>query len=151
MPKHEEKMKEQKDDVLTGERIKSFQKKGMSERDAVIKGLTSMKRKSSDTPTAASHPMDHEEYPYGLKLNLETEDLDKLGLSELPAVGKECKITAQGVIESASTNQSKGDAKDRKSISIQITAMKLVPVGGPKNTQSNEAADEKTEDTGEDY
>lgn len=64
------------------------------------------------------------EYPYGLKISLQNESLKKLGLKELPEVGK--KMMLHAMVECCAV--SKYDSKEGgevKSLELQITDMEL--------------------------
>ena len=109
----------------TSERIRNFKSRGLSERDATIKGLVSMKRAKKDSGDIKPPAVSSEPYPYGLRLRLESEDLKKLGMGSLPDVGKTMKVTAEATVQSVSSNQSTDDKQSRKSVELQITSMKL--------------------------
>lgn len=89
---------------------------------ALISLKRSKKDKKSD-PSPAIAMSSHEDYGYGTKINLTTEDLDKLGIKELPAVGSEVTITAKAKVTETSKRES--DGKTRKEVGLQITHMKL--------------------------
>ena len=138
MPKYNYNTDEDVKDGKKKAKMEGLRSKGYSEVDAMKRvskaysseqgsGMVSMKKdkkSSEDMPsTVPASPGDEESYPYGLQLRLENEELDKLGFNELPEIGKTCKIEAEGVVESVSSNQSKGDDGLRKSVTIQITKM----------------------------
>lgn len=60
-----------------------------------------------------------ETYPYGLRLHLDEESIKKLGLDELPAVGKKLVLYAKVEVQSASIHEHK-DGKNRM-LDLQIT------------------------------
>jgi hypothetical protein len=66
-------------------------------------------------------------YPYGLCLRLEDDDVEKLGLDKLPAVGKTVTVQAKAMVESVSENQytEGGEARTRRSVSLQITDLAI--------------------------
>ena len=64
------------------------------------------------------------DYPYGLELNLSEDELAKLNISDLPAVGVEVTISGKGEITRASMTQ-RNDGEDSKSLSIQITDLSV--------------------------
>ena len=85
--------------------------------------LTSMKREKKK----ADHDMvmpDERVYPYGLQINLEDEDLEKLGVDSLPKVGSVLRVLAKVEVTSISENESK-EGGTRRSVSLQITEMGL--------------------------
>jgi len=67
---------------------------------------------------------DEEKYPYGLRISLEKEDIDKLDLNlKNINIDDEIKIEAVGYIESLRQNKTRRG--EDKSLGIQITAMVL--------------------------
>lgn len=58
-------------------------------------------------------------YPWGTRINLDQDSLDKLGIVKLPTVGD--KIMIEGKCEVISVRQS----EDGKSVELQITDMDL--------------------------
>ena len=63
-------------------------------------------------------------YPYGLCLNIDSDELDKLGIKDLPEVGKEYHIMAIAKVTRVNASASEQD-KEQRSISLQITSMCL--------------------------
>lgn len=76
-----------------------------------------------------------EEYPWGLRLHLQNESLDALGITEMPETDVVVTITAKakvvGVSSSASSN-----SKKYRSVDLQITDMAL---GAEKPKKSSES------------
>jgi len=64
------------------------------------------------------------DYPYGLCLNLGSDEMEKLGIKDLPAVGAEMNLTAVVKVSSVSSYDSEG-GNGSKSVSLQITQMGL--------------------------
>jgi hypothetical protein len=96
--------------------------------DKLKQGLTDLKRtkeekKPMDVPQICSESQ--EEYPYGLCIDLNTDSLDKLGISiDKYNVDDDVCIYAECCVKSLS--QSKySSGKDNKSLSLQITKMKI--------------------------
>jgi hypothetical protein len=86
--------------------------------------LTSMKLKKRDPEKmpgaiAMSPPESGDQYPYGLRIRLENEQLDKLGFDELPKVGEYVTITAECCVSSASQNERKG-GEPYRTVELQI-------------------------------
>lgn len=87
--------------------------------------MTDMKRTYTDDGDGPSMaPSDRDEYPYGLQLSLQQEELDKLGVSELPAVGKYVNITARASV-SAVCEEKKQDGSVERCLQLQIEDMTL--------------------------
>jgi hypothetical protein len=90
----------------------------------MAKELVSMKMTKSEMKEAAPVPADAPQYPYGLRLELNNESLEKLGLPVTAAVGKKVMVLAQAEIVSVSAYDSKEGGKNR-SISLQLTHLCL--------------------------
>lgn len=124
-------MDEKNDDAVKNARISSLKQKGMSERDATVKGLVSMKKpskekdKDKDKDTPFSTFPTEEKYSYGLQLRLEDEELAKLGIESLPDVGTKVEVAAKGSVRSVSSNQYEDGDKKRRSVEIQITDLNI--------------------------
>ena len=85
--------------------------------------LTSMKRTPEDmddvgenAPIEAMAP----DYPYGLCIHLDRDELKKLGMKDLPKVGTEMPITAIAKVTRVSQSAVEG-ADEEASIDLQIT------------------------------
>lgn len=64
------------------------------------------------------------DYPYGLVINLEADEIKKLGMKELPKIGTEIPISA--VVKVTRVTQSAVEGADEESsISMQITELGL--------------------------
>lgn len=87
--------------------------------------MTNMKYShEKSSPEVQAMPAKREEYPCGLKLHLSEEDLKKLGIKDLPDVGKKMKLVAMVEICDISKNESKLYGENR-SMGLQITDMSL--------------------------
>lgn len=64
-------------------------------------------------------PCPDSEYPYGMRLHLDTEALEKLGISELPEVGTELMLMAKVVVQDVHSSDSAHGSN--RSIGIQLT------------------------------
>lgn len=75
-------------------------------------------------------------YPYGTKIRLETEVLDKLGidLSDYPE-GMKCEIVCKVEVVGFSSSQRQG-GKARKELELQITDMSITEDGAVKKAKS---------------
>lgn len=71
--------------------------------------------------------MDAPEYPYGLRICLDNDSLTKLGITELPAIDAEFKVTALACVVSVSQHESQGSDKPHRSVDLQIEMMELAP------------------------
>lgn len=87
--------------------------------------LKSMKveaKKEMQTPMMMD--MDGPEYPYGLRLDLNTEVLKKLEISEMPKVGSKLKIFA--IVEVCAVSKSEHrNGEPCMNVGLQITDMAL--------------------------
>ncbi len=90
--------------------------------------MIDMKRKpEAKTMLAESEEADAPEYPYGLRISLDSESLAKIGITELPAIDAEFKITALACVVSVSQYESQGTDKSNRSVDLQIEMMELSP------------------------
>ena len=99
--------------------------------------MVNMKMKREE-PNEKETMLGQSDYPYGLCIHLDNETLDKLGISELPEVGKEINLSAVGYVKSASMSDSEEGGK-MKSLGIQITDLGLGKMG-KKSEKKEEAA-----------
>lgn len=68
-------------------------------------------------------PSNDPEYPYGLCINLDEQQLAALGMKDLPKVGASITIEATANVTSVSENETQGGT--RRSLSLQITELGL--------------------------
>lgn len=73
-------------------------------------------------------------YPYGLELRLSNEEMDKLGMSELPDVGEKRMIMARVEVSSIDAHEHQGDDERHQSVGLQITDMAIGPDEPTKST-----------------
>lgn len=107
------------------ENERSLRNKGLSERDAVMASLKRSKadKKRESNKYRLSSPSS-EDYPYGTRIELDNDSLDKLGIDDMPDVGKKMRIHA--VAHVLSTSESTHDGKKaHRSMSLQIRKMKM--------------------------
>lgn len=76
------------------------------------------REKTAEAPTVAA---DAPEYPYGLEIHLEKEQIGKLGLGT-PKAGTELLLMARVEVRSVTVTDEKG-GKGYKSMALQITDM----------------------------
>jgi hypothetical protein len=63
-------------------------------------------------------------YPWGLQLRLENESLDKLGITTLPEVGKECRVVGVAKVVSVEQRDREG-GETRRHVELQITKLAI--------------------------
>lgn len=68
--------------------------------------------------------VEEEEYPYGLRINLDQDDMRKLGIAELPGMHDCYMLMAGCCVVSVNTSSSMGNS-EQKSFSLQIINMEL--------------------------
>jgi hypothetical protein len=96
--------------------------------------MINMKRKEEVAETISHEDSEGPSYPYGLCINLDKEQLEKLGITALPKVGTEMMLHAKVYVKSTSAYETSG-GKDM-TIGLQITDMEI----GASKTQSDQAA-----------
>lgn len=86
--------------------------------------MVDMKRAPEKEEMPGEVEMDEPQYPYGLCIRLGKEELEKLGITALPAVGSEMMVNAKAFVKSTSAYETQGEGTDM-SIELQITDMTL--------------------------
>lgn len=81
--------------------------------------------KKGESDTCCTADMEAPEYPYGLRLSLDSESLKKLGMTELPAVDAEFKLVALACVVGVSQNDSQGSEEPYRCVDLQIEMMEL--------------------------
>lgn len=79
--------------------------------------------RKGETLLAEARQDDTPEYPYGLRVGLDSESLDKLGVTELPTIGTTMTLMAK--VEVVSVSQYESDDGKNRDVSLQITDMEL--------------------------
>ena len=92
--------------------------------------MVSMKMSKAETEKMCAAPveLDTPEYPYGLCLKLEKDQIEKLGLGT-PKAGTKLVLHAEAEVKSVTVTDEK-DGKGYKSVDLQITDMGLEKSGG---------------------
>jgi hypothetical protein len=93
---------------------------------------TAAERKARREKYEKCSPIDGDVYPYGLRINLDDESMEKLALKSLPKTGGKMILTAEVTVTSTESRDSEEGGK-RESMSLQITAMELAPKGSAKD------------------
>lgn len=108
------------------ERIRMMRSTGMPEKDAVMK-MADMKRvEKAEKESKAEHATavdKREDYPYGLRIELDHEGMKKLGMKKMPKVGSTHMIKSRAKVMSSNESSSEGDKTPRRSVSMQMTHM----------------------------
>lgn len=95
-----------------------------------------MSREAAKEYTLGAEVNDEPQYPYGLRLDLNDDSLEKLGITALPKVGTEMTITAKVKVTSVSAYDSQGGAPEQN-VCLQITDMEI---GNSQVERNNSAA-----------
>lgn len=83
-------------------------------------------------------------YPYGLRLNLNQEQLAAVGYEELPPAGTKLRIEAVGVVTRASSEDPDADGDiDYLCVEVQITEMGIEEEGESTGEDSDRDAGER--------
>lgn len=93
---------------------------------------TPAERKDKEAQMQAGPEVD--QYPYGCALDLATDELDKLGVKELPEVGDLFHIKALGKVTRVSANEH--SAGRERSICIQLTHLELTEDAAEETAES---------------
>lgn len=106
--------------------------------------MTSMEKSQESMKDCAPVSCEHDKYPYGLRIHLDSECVKKLGIKELPKTGAKMMIQAVAMVCDVSEHAVEGQ-EPRRSIGLQICEM-----GISESKQKKEAAEEMYEEEGED-
>lgn len=90
--------------------------------------MINMKQEAEREEMPGEVEYDEPMYPYGLCLHLGQDEMEKLGITALPAVGSEMTITAKVFVKGTSAYETQG-GKDM-SMDLQITDMEITPAQG---------------------
>jgi hypothetical protein len=100
--------------------------KGYSEMDVALASMKRTPKEKDEKYEAEMIPPSMDEYPYGLKLDLDTETLDKLGVKDMKSVGDYCYISAVGKVTRVSESQNEyDDGEEKRDMCLQITKMSI--------------------------
>lgn len=89
-----------------------------------MKNMKMSKEEAKEYGYNGSIAMDAPQYPYGLRIDLDDQSLEKLGIDKLPEVGSTMMIVARVEVQSVSSNKDyKGEPEQR--LGLQITDMEL--------------------------
>jgi len=94
--------------------------------------LSEMEKKDFSTPSAGPKAP---KYPYGLKITLGPEELEKLGISELPQVDSFVDFEAKAQVVGVSVHESEGDVNEHR-LELQITEIYMKDKKEEKSTES---------------
>ena len=96
----------------------------------LVSMLLPKKEKPEDDDAAPAMSSDYErpDYPYGLRISLDDEQLAALGMQSMPATGAPCSIQAIGTVLSVFEETVDGGKPNRR-LEIQIT--EIAVVAGP--------------------
>lgn len=88
--------------------------------------MKNMKRAKTEVKNTIASPVEAsggDEYPYGLCLRIDKEELVKLGFTGLPKIGDTFELEAKCIVKGMS--MSAGDKHEYASAEFQITDMEL--------------------------
>lgn len=103
--------------------------------------MADMKLSKSEKKDTMPHAVDSQpDYPYGLRLSLDSAALEKLGITSLPKVGAKLEVEAIGVVTSVSQHESKNN--DSRHVEIQLQEMSVERAEPMSREERNEMARE---------
>jgi len=92
--------------------------------------LSEMEKKEEAQDSVLERP----NYPYGLRLHIDSETYKKLGLGECK-IGEKLNVKGVGMVMSVSAEEVKGDEKEM-SMSLQIVDLELSKEKSEKSAES---------------
>lgn len=96
---------------------------GKEEKKSESSELAHMERTKAEKKEANGLVMPKSEgpdYPYGLRIHLNQEDLQKIGMNDMPEAGNEVHLHAKARVSSVSSDQRDGGKEERR-MELQIT------------------------------
>lgn len=84
---------------------------------------TKAEQKERNSPYLKGIEYEGDKYPYGLRMDLNSDVMEKLDIDGLPATGSEVTICAKAKVVSTSVNDRNG--KKEKRMELQITSMEV--------------------------
>jgi hypothetical protein len=84
--------------------------------------FTKAEQKERNSPKACM-PYEGDKYPWGLRLDLNSDVMKKLDVDSLPKTGSEVTIRAKAKVVSTSINDREG--KQEKRMELQLVAMEI--------------------------
>lgn len=98
------------------------------------------------SPTPAALP-----YPYGLRINLTQEELEKLGYKELPPAGTQLRLEAVGCVTRSASEDPDADGDiDYLCVEVQITELGVEQEGESAGVDDDEDSGRATRMYGKD-
>lgn len=94
-----------------------------------LRDMRLSKAEKEDAMPMLSHEM---EYPYGLRLSLDDDSLNKLGIAT-PEHGQEFRVVGSGCVKSVSVNENEHGM--RRHVEVQLEKLLLVPVDKPSEDE----------------
>lgn len=94
--------------------------------------MSAEERKNGGPETAA---VPKEDYPYGLRVRLNSDSIEKVGMTELPKVGTKMVMLAR--VEVVSTGQYQTDSGKDQNMELQITHLDFGPDDEEGETKSD--------------
>ena len=87
--------------------------------------MTNLKisKKDKEKPMEVCCESDEDSYPYGLRINLDSGTLDKLGIKNIPAVGETIVFEAKATV--IGSRQPADKSTTYRSVELQITEIDL--------------------------
>jgi len=110
-----------KSPAVVAENVREMKRKGLSERDATLVSLKRSKQESEDDGPKLGSTKSHDSYPYGTEMHLEHATLKKLGVSKLPAIGKNLRLHVKAKVTRVSDSADEGGSN--RSVHLQVTHM----------------------------
>lgn len=108
--------------------------------------LTNMKRSKKERKrlNEAAITSDEPAVPYGLRITLDDESLDKLGFKKLPDVGDRMVVAAIGTVKSVSEHSS--TRNKNRDVSIELEKLDVSPVPARKAKSAEDAVSDAIKD-----
>jgi hypothetical protein len=83
--------------------------------------------KKERTEMAKPSNMSGDKYPYGLRVDLGHEEMQKLGMDSMPKVGDKVHLESHAHVVSASEHHNEGDEEPHRRVSLELRHMAVSP------------------------
>lgn len=89
--------------------------------------MTHMARSKKERKDMTKPSMMDDKYPYGLRVDLGHEEMQKLGMDSMPKVGDKVHLESHAHVVSASESSHEGDEEPHRRVSLELRHMAVSP------------------------
>lgn len=86
-----------------------------------------MARSKKERKEMITSSVEGDKYPYGLRVDLGHEEMQKLGMDSMPKVGDKVHLESHAHVVSASEHSNEGDEEPHRRVSLELRHMAVSP------------------------